>query len=385
MPSAATLSIDARKWAETIEEAGAECFCSAVSAKNVTHVLSTATVRAPQKQLCAAVSNFVPAMLESVHGVSILTALVRYGTTATVEQVTSKLLAADEGVWSFTAAPKKEMTKCLSQLLERLAYREDCTGESHKALFDSLKAVKKQALMTSPFTLPATARLALVDDAFAAALLSSSEAQRALGRSCQDAATAAAAEAFCCALFERATDDAVSDFVWKALAASMKPDAKAHPREAILALLASHAPVPLVNKVTNAMAQWPTVRDLCTRDSYAHIVAHLLERCDDERAGNRLVAAVITQEADVTQRMGARKAAQHHLLAALTAKPSYAQALQKRLGTSQTKRLAAAKVRFANATQPKAITTQQVILEKLKKLRSTATSSFGAGVKRARE
>ncbi|CAG9576852.1 conserved hypothetical protein [Leishmania major strain Friedlin] len=385
MPSAATLSIDARKWTETIKAAGADCLCSAVSAKNVTHVLSTATVRAPQKQLCAAVSDFVPAMLENTHGVSILTALVRYGTTATVEQIASKLTPAEEGVWSFTAAPKKEMTKCLSHLLERLVYREDCTGESHNALLGRLKAVKKKSLMTSSFTLPATARLALVDDAFAAGLLSSGEAQKALGRSCQHAATAASAEEFCRTLLERPKDNAASDFVWKALAASMKADAKAHPREAILALLAAHGPVQLVNRMADAMAQWSTVRELCTLDSYAHIIAHLLERCDDERAGNRLVAAVITQEADVTERMGARKAAQQHLLAALAAKSSYAQTLERRLGTSQTKRLAAAKVRFANATQSKATTTQQAILEKLKKLHSTTKSSLVAGTKRARE
>lgn len=385
MPSAATLSIDARKWTGTIEAAGADCLCSAISAKNVAHVLSTATVRAPQKQLCAAVSNFVPAMLENAHGVSILTALVRYGTTATVEQIASKLTAADEDVWSFVAAPKKEMTKCLSLLLERMVYREDCTGESHNALLGRLKAIKKPSLMSSSFTLPATARLALVDDAFAAGLLSSSEAQKALGKSCQHAATAAAAEEFCRTLFERPKDNAAGDFVWKALAASMKADAKAHPREALLAILAAHGPVPLVSKMADAMAQWSTVRELCTRDSYAHIVAHLLERCDDERVGNRLVAAVITQEADVTERIGARKAAQHHLLAVLAAKSSYAQTLEKRLGISQTKRLAAVKVRFANATQSKATTTQQAILEKLKKLPCTTTSSSGAGTKRARE
>ncbi|KAG5475473.1 hypothetical protein LSCM1_03593 [Leishmania martiniquensis] len=385
MPSEATLSIDARKWTETVEAAGASCLFSAVSAKNVTHVLSTATVRAPQKQLCAAVSTFVPAMLENAHGVSILTALVRYGTTATVEQVASKLVESDKSVWSFTAPPKKELTKCLSQLLERLVYREDCHGESCKALIGRLKALNKRTLMTSSFTLPATARLALVDKAFAAALLSSSEAQKALANSCLDAATAAAAEEFCRTLFERSTDKAAGDFVWKALGASMKANAKAHPREAILTLLAAHAPVPLVNKMTKAMAQWPTVRDLCVRDSYAHIIAHLLERCDDERVGNELVAAVIKQETDVTERMGARKSAQHHLLAALSAKPSYAQTLEKLLGASQTKRLAAARLRFANATQPKAVTTQQAILDKLKKLCSTTGSSFGAGAKRLRE
>ncbi|KAG5501128.1 hypothetical protein GH5_04724 [Leishmania sp. Ghana 2012 LV757] len=385
MRSEVTLSIDARKWAETIEAAGANCLLSAVSAKNVTHVLSTATARAPQKQLCAAVSNVVPAMLENAHGVSILTALVRYGTTATVEQVASKLTESDGGVWSFADAPKKELTKCLSQLLERLVYREDCHGESYKALISRLKATKKQSLMTSSFTLPAAARLALVDDTFAAALLSSSEAQKSLAKSCQNASTTDAAEEFCRILFERSTDDRAGNFVWKTLAASMKANAKAHPREAILALLAAHAPVPLVNKMTNAMAQWPTVRDLCVRDSYAHIVAHMLERCDDEKAGNELVAAVIKQETDVKERMSARKSAQHHLLAVLSAKPSYGQTLEKCLGASQAKRLAAARVRFANATQPKAITTQQAILDKLKKLHSTTSSSFGAGVKRLRE
>ncbi|KAG5504502.1 hypothetical protein JKF63_04954 [Porcisia hertigi] len=385
MPPAATLSIDARKWAETIEAAGADCLCTAASAMNVIHVLSTATVRAPQKQLCVAVSNYFPAMLESVHGVSILTALVCYGTTATVEQVANRLTAADQDVWSFTALPKKEMSKCLSHLLERLAYREDCTGESYTALFRRLKALKKQTLMSSSFVLPATARLALVDNAFAEELLSSSEAHKGLAKSCQDSSSVAAAEKFCRILFEGSTKNAFCDFVWKALSASMKANAKAHPRESILTVLAAHAPAPLVNKIVDAMAQWPTVHDLCARDSYAHIVAHLLERCDDEKAGNKLVAAVITQEADVTDRMAARKAAPHHLLAALTAKPSYVHTVEKCLGCSQSKRLAAAKARFAHITQPKVAATQQAILERLKSLQSTSTSSSGAGTKRTRE
>lgn len=385
MSSTASLSIDPRKWAETIEAAGVECLCAATSAKNVTHVLSTATVRAPQKQLCAAVSNFVPAMLDNTHGISILTALVRFGTTATVEQVAAKLVAADEAVWSFKAAPKKELAKQLAQLLERLVFREDCTGEAYKALLERFKAVKKGALLSSAFTLPAAARLVVVDPAFAKALLSSAEGHKALAESCHDAARAAAAVDFCRTLFAGSVDEAVvvaaGDFVGKALAPSMKVSSTAaRPREEVLAVLAAHAPAALVNKLVDAVAQWPTLRELCRRDAFEHIVAYLLERCDDEKAGNKLVAAVMAEEADVTARMEARKAAPQHLLAALTAKPSYAHTLEQRLGAPQAKRLAAAKVRFTNATQPKASATQRAIREKLQKLQSAT----GAGAKRAR-
>ncbi|KAK7198620.1 hypothetical protein NESM_000825200 [Novymonas esmeraldas] len=382
MSSVATLSIDARKWAETIEAAGVDCLCSAVSAKNVTHVLSTATVRAPQKQLGAAVSNFVPTLLENTHGVSILTALVRYGTTTTVELVASKVAAADEPVWTFAAPPRKELVRQLSRLLERLVYREDCSGESVKALLARLKALKKTALLTSSFTLPATARLARVDGEFAASLFASSEAQKALAESCQDAATVAAAEEFLRVLFEKSTGDAAAgDFVWKALAPSMKASATVHPREAVLALLAAHAPAQLVNKMADALAQWPTAHDMCARDACMHIVAHLLERCDADQIGNKLVAAVVTAEADMAAWMAARSAAPQHLLAALASRPSYAQTLEKRLGSPQTQRLTAAKVRFTNSTQPKATATQQAIQEKLKKLQGSA----GAGSKRARD
>lgn len=379
MSTVPTLSIDARKWVETIEAAGAECLFSAVSAKNVAHVLSTATIRGPQKLLCASVSNFVPAMLENTHGISILTTLVRYGTPATVEQVSSKLVAADEGVWSLAALPKKELTKALSHLLERLVYREDCTGESYKALLNKLRSCKKKTLFASPFALPAAARLMVVDTVFADAVAASAESQKTFAESCQDATRAAAAEDFCSTLFESPTDVA-ADFVWKALAPSLKAASKARPREAVLAVLAARAQATFANKLAEAIVQWPNLHELCEREIYMQIVAHLLERSDDEKIANKLVAAVITQKTDVTDRMQSRKAAPQHLLTALTAKASYGKTLEKSLGESQTKRLAAAKVRFANATQPKAASTQQAILEKLNKLNIS-----GAGAKRARE
>ncbi|KPI89894.1 hypothetical protein ABL78_0966 [Leptomonas seymouri] len=379
MSTAATLSIDARKWVETIEAAGVECFYSPVSAKNVTHVLSTATIRGPQKQLCAAVSNFVPDMLQNTHGISILTALVRYGTPATVEQIASKLIAADKDVWSFTAAPKRELMKPLSRLLERLVYREDCTGESCTAILEALRSAKRQTLFSSLFVLPAAARFMVVDPSLAQSIATSTDSQKALAESCQDALRAAGAEEFCRILFETPTD-VTTDFVWKSLAGSLKATSKVHPRESILAVLAASAPVPLTNKLAAALAQWPNLHELCQRDVYMQIVAQLLEHTDDEKVGSKLVATVITQESDIADRMQSRKAAPQHLLAALMAKPSYAKTLEKQLGKPQTKLLTAAKVRFANSTQPKAASTQQAIFEKLKKLNTS-----GAGAKRARE
>ncbi|KPA84201.1 hypothetical protein ABB37_02259 [Leptomonas pyrrhocoris] len=379
MSAAGTLSIDSRKWVETIEASGVECLCSPVSAKNVTHVLSTATVRGPQKQLCAAVSNFVPGMLENAHGISILTALVCYGTPATVELISGKLIAVDEGVWSFTAAPSKELTKPLSHLLERLVYREDCTGKSRKALLDKLQSAENQALFSSLFTLPAAARLMVVDPSVAQSFAASANSQKTFAESCQDPVHVAGAEEFCRILLETPTDVAV-EFLWKSLAGSLKPTSKTHPRESVLAVLAARAPVLLVNKLAGAVAQWSNLHALCERDAYMEIVAQLLERMDDEKTGNKLVAAVVTQKTDITDRVQSRKAAPHHLLAALTAKPYYAKALEKQLGESQTKLLTAAKVRFVNATQPKAVSTQRSILEKLTKLNAS-----GAGAKRARE
>lgn len=379
MSTGATLSIDARKWVETIEAAGVECLCSPVSAKNVNHVLSTATVRGPQKQLCAAVANFVPAMLASAHGISILTALVRYGTPATVEQVAGKVTTADPEVWSFAAAPKKEFTKPLSQLLERLIYREDCSGESYKALLEKLRAAKKPALLSSLFTLPAVARLMVVDPAFAQTVATSTDSQKAFAQSCQDALLAAGGVEFCHIIFENPAD-AAADFVAKSLASSLKAASKTHPREGVIAALAARAPVPLVNKLAEALAQWSNLHDLCEREVYMQAVAHVLERADDERAANKLVAAVITQKSDVVDRVQSRKAAPQHLLAALTVRESYTKTLEKQLGESMAKMLTAAKVRFANATQPKAASTQQAILEKLKRLNVS-----GAGAKRARE
>lgn len=379
MPATATLSIDARKWVETIEATGVECLCSPVSVKNVVHVLSTATIRGPQKQLCAAVGSFVPSMLDSCHGISILTALVRYGTPATVEQVAQKVTAANKDLWSFAAAPKKDLVKPLSQLLERFVYREDCTGEAYKALVDKLRSAKKQNLFASLFTLPAAARLMSVDPAFAHAVVASSESQKALGESCHDALRANGAEELCRILFEKPSDVA-SDFVWKSLAPSLKASCKAHPREGVIAVLAARAPTTVVNKLGEALAQWPNLRELCERDVYMQAVAQLLERADDEKAGNKLIAAVFVQKSDVTDRVQSRKAAPQHLLAALTSKPSYAKTLEKQLGEPQSKLLTAAKLRFANATQPKAASTQQAILEKLKKLDTPR-----AGTKRPRD
>jgi hypothetical protein len=379
MSSGSTLSIDARKWAETIETAGAECLCSPVSAENVTHVLSTATVRGPQKQLCAAVSAYVSGMLENTHGIAILSALVRYGTPATVEQVVGKVVAANKDVWTFAEAPKKELVKPLSQLLERLVYREDCSGESYKALVDKLRSAKKQTLFSSAFTLPAVARLMVVDPSFAQSVASSTEAQKALAESCQDDARVAGTEGLCRILFERPTG-VIADFVWKSLAPSLKTASKEHPRGAVLDVLAARAPVALTNKLAEALAQWPNLHDLCEKALYMEVVAHVLERADDEKAANKLVAAVITQKRDVMDRLNSRKTAPQHLLAALTAKPSYAWTVEKQLGESQTKLLMAAKVRFTNVKQPKAVSTQQAILEKLNRLNAS-----GAGTKRARE
>lgn len=367
-----TLSVDHRKWAETIESCGGECLCSPVSAANVEHVLSHATIRAPQKQLCSAVSDFVPGMLNCASGISILTSLVCHGTIATVDALSGMMLSSPlSSVWSLESAPKEELTKCLSHLFERLMYREDCTGQSFKQIVNFLVKAPKSRVFSASFSLPAAARLMRWNAEFATAVSNDRDAQKSLAAACSSGGTAAAAERCCQILLEKGGNaEDCSDFLWKAVSPMLKAKAKVHPRESILASLASGGPVHRVSQLGNALLQWPNLHALCKRESYMDIIASIMERADDEAMCTKLISLIFLEVSDIDDRLGSRKSAANRMLASLTAKPAYLKALEKQMGGSQTKKLVAAKVRHTKATMPQSSATQKAIQERLQRLNS---------------
>ncbi|EPY33176.1 hypothetical protein STCU_02450 [Strigomonas culicis] len=370
----ATLSIDSSKWAETIESSGEECLTSPISAKNVEHVLSTAVTRKAQKNLCASVLPFAASILKNRYGISIIISLVNYGTPKTVELVTEKLLAQDEELWTFKKKPSEdELTAFLSTLLERIVYREDCTGAAYTKIVDSLKSVPKSDLFRSPFTLAAAGRLVSRDSEFATKVSNDKDAKKALCEASTSLSSKDTAQKCIDTILQKGTDDegllsVKSKFVYEAFEPLLAVKSSTKPREDVLLALASLTSSGYALKLAHCLCKWDDLHTLAQKDSFAKVLAVLLERSVGEKAGLTIVSQVITTAVDIDTRLSSRKTAQLHLLAAISKSKEYTDVVAKKLGGSQEMKLKAARARYINATVPKALSTQASIQEKIKAL-----------------
>ncbi|ESL09513.1 hypothetical protein TRSC58_02764 [Trypanosoma rangeli SC58] len=386
------LTLEPARWADTIESSG-DCLFSPQSAKNVEDVLSKTSTRKHQKNLLKAVEPFIMKMLQNPVGISILTSLVKYGTVTTVASITEVVGEECEKVLGGANASAEMCEAPLGILLERIIYREDCTGECRINLIKRLKCLEHCSLMGSEMFLLATARLIILDREFAVSVCSSTKAKEAFLKLSLSSSRKNTVVRFCeCVLYMPHTKDEMltevcSAFIFTALSTLYAADSSVRPWKEVTLLLASRGSTTVVRDMVKLFSQWPDILIRSKNEYYAKVMAHLLARSQESSDGVVLIKVLFQTKKDFDERLTSRKSSQLQLLAAIAEKPAYVAALSEKFGESLEKKLLAAAVRYRNTTKPRALATKEVLLQRLDKIRSfpSADSSPGKALKRRRE
>lgn len=382
------LSVDHSVWQEAIEASGGECLLSSVSAKNVEHVLSKATIRGPQKKLCSAVLPCVGKMLHDNAGISILTSLIKYGTPKSVESIAKAVVTADEDLWKLESEIPKDIVSSLGLLLDSFIYREDSEGEYCTTIVQNLISCPGGRAFGSAFSLLAAGQLFSVNEKFAQQCVHNKSCKEALLKASSSPQMKTNVVGFCKRVLSAAnekTHEMGSVFLLNVFGTVMR--GKEHQiREEIVLAIVSHATPEVVNKVGSILTTWPDIGKLVERDAYAKIVCEVLARATDAQMCANLSMSIIHSVAAIDVRLNSRKTPQLRLLAAISGRPEAIAALSKKLGASAVEKIKAAKIRFIIATTPKCIATQNSIREKIRQLeQSSKTKNPVVGVKRLRE
>lgn len=362
---AGVLPAEPSKWAEIIEGSGEKALLSPVSSKNVERVLSTAAVRGPQKNLYKAVLPLLSKMVEDIHGVSILTSLVKYSTPKTVEGLVRELLSTDKELWTLQKEPSETLASALGELLDALVYREDCREEASREVISSLSADKAEKLLGSLFTLRAAGRLFCVDAEFAGRVMKEEQGKKALREAGASGPKKRSAVVFCERILSSSeANSAASKYLFEVFFTASCDTAR-RPREEILLAMASKATPDVVSQMTKALLTWPNLRELLQREAYASIFAEINLRADDADAAERLTLNLFESVAEIDAMLASRKKASLRLLAAIAGKPTVVAALEKKLHAPLSGKLRGSQVRYTAASLPCALATQQAILAKL--------------------
>ncbi|RNF03704.1 hypothetical protein TraAM80_05688 [Trypanosoma rangeli] len=386
------LTLEPTRWADTIESS-VDCLFSPQSAKNVEDVLSKTSTRKHQKNLLKAVEPFILKMLENPVGISILTSLVKYGTVTTVASVTDVVGEECDKVLRGASTPAEICETPLGILLERIIYREDCTGECRINLIKRIKCLDHCSLMGSAIFLLATARLIILDREFAVSVCSSTKAQEAFLKFSLPSSRKNIVVRFCeYVLYMTHTKDEVltelcSAFIFTALSTLYAADSSVRPWKEVTFLLASCGSTTVVRDMIKLFAQWPDIFVRSKNEYYAKVIAHLLARSQESNDGVVLIKVLFKTKKDFDERLTSRKSSQLQLLAAIAEKPAYVAAVSEKFGESLEKKLLAAAVRYRNTTKPRALVTKEVLLQRLDNIRSvsSADASPGKALKRRRE
>lgn len=382
--TAAVLSVQPSKWAEVIEGHGEKCLIIPASAKNVAHVLSTATVRAPQKNLGAAVLPFVSKMLADANGASILTSLVKYGTVKTAESIIDAIVSADADTWALKKDVPAELAVSLGGLLEALIYREDCREGAAAGVVSAVSAAKADKVLSSAFTLTAAGRLFILDPKFAARIVKDDKGKTALKKVSLTTTGKNASIAFCETLLgAESTTAEASKFLFDTFFVPA-PEASKRPREEIILAILSKCTPDVVSKIAKILSKWTNLQELLQRDAYANIFSEVILRASDADIAKKTALALFTTASEIDAMLTVRKKPYLRLLAAIDDKPEIVVALEKKLKTSLAGKLRGSKVRYTNSTLPRATSTQQAIMAKFERLRQSSGDKT-SGKKRARE
>ncbi|CCW63608.1 unnamed protein product [Phytomonas sp. EM1] len=381
------LSLDPSKWIYTIESTKEKCLTSAVSAKNVKHVLSTATIRSPQRNLLTAILPFIQVMLNSVPGTSILTSLVKYGTTKTVDVIAKEAAGIYSAHLLFIKPIEYNLSTSLSELLDALVYRGDCKGDHRKGILKNLKSCDLKHLFGSTLTLVAAGRLFSIDHEFANFVVDDAKAKLAICRAAREKETKLAALRCCELIIDESrsstTNDESSSMIGPLFLFNVFKDSlgssTSRPHVEFIELLTRHLSPQIVSEIGELLQRWPDIYELSKKDSYTIVISNILERGFSEESCITLLGIIFKYIEDIDNRLNSTKTANWRLLAAVTRFSSAVSLLEKRMGTPIYPRLRAAKARYESATIPKAEVTRKNILEKLKKLRGKDV------VKRSRE
>ncbi|KEG10191.1 hypothetical protein DQ04_04061010 [Trypanosoma grayi] len=380
------LTLDPTKWADAVESSP-ECLLSAGSARNVETVLSKAMTRRHQKMLLKAVEPFVGKMIEDAAGISILTSLVKYGTVETVNAIAKIVLRCCDKILKGQATPTETCEFPLGTLLERVVYREDCSGEERLSFITALKSLKHPLLMGRPVFLLATARLIIIDMEFAVSICSSPKAQEAFLQISSSPSKKGFVTSFCevilsgDALKNSELRDLCSSFVFTSISSLYAPNVASRPHKQISMLLASCGSAVVTQDMVKRISVWPDIRARAKNEDYAKIIALLLTQLQDASDGATLVTVIFQSKEDFDEIAASRKTSHLQLLAAIAENPAYVKALTKALGESREKALVAAAVRYRNATMPRALATKESLLQRLKKVRTASETNDNASKK----
>ncbi|CCW70453.1 unnamed protein product [Phytomonas sp. Hart1] len=380
------LSLDPSKWIAIIENAKVKCLTSVVSAKNVKHILSTATIRSPQRNLLTAIQPFIQVMLNSVSGTSILTSLIKYGTNKTIDAVAKEVSGNYSEYFKFMKPIQSDLLISLGELLDALIYRVDCKGEHRNAILENMKSCDLKNLFGSTLTLVAAGRLFSNDHEFLNLIQDNEKVKSAICQSARTKETKLAALR-CCELIIGEDSSRVNQkgtsmigllFLFSVFKKSLDNYAT-RPYVEFIELLTRHSPPHIVSEICELLQQWPDIFELSKKDSYSEVISNILERGSNEESCITFLGVIFKSIDDIDNRLNSTKTVNWRLLAAIERLPSAVSFLEKKISIPIRPRLRAAKVRYESATIPKAEATRKNILEKFRQLRSKDI------VKRARE
>nr|CCC89546.1 conserved hypothetical protein [Trypanosoma congolense IL3000] len=376
----AVLPLEPQNWADFIGTSP-DCLSHPQSAKNVDNVLSKATTRKHQKLLFHAVEPHLSKMFQDGTGIPILCSLVKFGTTATVDDICKSVMENCGKILECRKKPKEASLAPLRSLLECMVYRYDCRGEYRSKFVDLLKSLKYSQLLESSVHLLAVARLISQDNEFASSILSSSSARSAFLSISTTRGNRDAIASFCKILLSEDTltnGEMVglrSSFVYTSLSTLYDPKSSTRPFKEITLLLASYGVVDVVQKLGKCLSYWPDIHSRARGDGYAKIIAMILTRASDPSCCVSLVKAVIRSEKDIDERLKCRKLSQLQLLSAVAEKREYADVVSVTLGPSQERKLAGAATLYRNAAKPRILSTKEVIMQRIRKVRNCSPIS----------
>ncbi|CCD18157.1 hypothetical protein ERJ75_000537600 [Trypanosoma vivax] len=376
------LNLNPHKWPDTIA-ASPDCLLSPESAKNVENVLSMASVKKHQKELFKVVVPHAQNMLCNRNGISILTSLVSYGTTTTVDGIATLVLQLCDKILACKSKPDESCVSALALLVERIIYRCDCIDSGRLSIIGLLKSLKHSDIMNNPVLLLATAQLMTLDRDFAHALQTSEDARNCFFNMYSSIANRSFIVRMCNLMLSKdcqGDDTALSlnaTFVYTSLRKLYESDSPIRPCKQITLLLSSCNSSCVSQKLARHLALWPDIYTKAKDADYAKIIANILISLQNESDGISLVKAIIKMEEDIDQRLQSRKASQLLLLTSIGGNEAYVKALTKELGESQRKKLSGANVLYMNITKPRATSTKEALLQRLAKLRATSLQNDG--------
>lgn len=336
------LSLQSGSWKE-VASASPDVLFESATILNVSHVLSTAVTRAPQKALLTLVLDRFPAVVANSNGRKLVELLVRYGTPRTVSALSKQLLQCDHEVG------------VLANIYRAVAVREDDSSDSRRDLLSSL--VKKGPVtLMSHECLAFAAELALARDEVAESLFQSKKAQVALGEALSTRQTPKDAIHFAVTFLSKCSmNEKASSFVLASIRPALLQEAKHRPRIEVLQGLAQFGDESSVSCLATFVASWSNLGSLVLRADSAKLVAQLIERSSIESA--RLLAEKIAQVCDMKSIANSTVTTVLGVAKALKRRNLYSGELEGALR--------AAEYRFSNATMSRYLSTRERIKSRL--------------------